>query len=219
MNEVTLTVLQGADRGKVFRALSPPITVGREEGNTIQLNDERISRCHLKIQDDNSRLVMTDLDSTNGTKVNGNESHLRILRHGDLIMLGRSVLLVGTQEEIAARMASLRRSDDSSATSSHDQMREENSDFDFSSRPTCGSLSVAMGLEEPPELPQNLTPSQAAQISEVLEYVHLKIQKIVSSAEMDEQRNQVKLSLGYWQQLLDAQVRLSSMLRHISDPE
>ena len=80
MAEVTLTVLHGADRGRVFRDLAPPITIGREEGNSIQLNDERISRCHLKIQIDNERLVLTDLDSTNGTKVNGQESHLRILK-------------------------------------------------------------------------------------------------------------------------------------------
>ena len=107
MSGVTLKILHGADRGKVYEDLEPPLTVGREEGNEIQLNDERVSRCHFKVQRDNDRLVLTDLDSTNGTKVNGVECQLKILRHGDLISVGRSLMLVGSEEEIAARLASL----------------------------------------------------------------------------------------------------------------
>ena len=55
----------------MFHNLATPITIGREEGNLVQLNDERISRFHVKIQEDDGRLVVTDLDSTNGTRVNG----------------------------------------------------------------------------------------------------------------------------------------------------
>ena len=80
---ITLRVLDGADRGKTFDNLPLPVTIGREEGNTIQLNDERISRFHIKIQEDNSKFILTDLESTNGTKVNGDEIRLRILRYGD----------------------------------------------------------------------------------------------------------------------------------------
>jgi len=108
MGEVTLRVLDGADRGKVFQALPTPVTIGREEGNIVQLNDERISRFHIKIQEDQSKLVLTDLQSTNGTRVNGEEAQLRILRFGDVISLGRSVLLYGTREQIAGRLDSLR---------------------------------------------------------------------------------------------------------------
>ncbi|MGA2257830.1 MAG: FHA domain-containing protein, partial [Thermoguttaceae bacterium] len=68
---VTLRVLDGADRGRTFDDIPTPLTVGREEGNPIQLNDERISRFHLKIQEDDGKLVLADLESTNGTKVNG----------------------------------------------------------------------------------------------------------------------------------------------------
>ena len=52
MSTITLRVLDGSDRGKVFESIAAPVTIGREEGNTIQLNDERISRFHLKIQQD-----------------------------------------------------------------------------------------------------------------------------------------------------------------------
>jgi pSer/pThr/pTyr-binding forkhead associated (FHA) protein len=78
MAEITLRVLDGSDRGKVFDELPTPVTIGREEGNSIQLNDERVSRFHLKIQTDRDRVVLTDLQSTNGTKVNGEDIQLRI---------------------------------------------------------------------------------------------------------------------------------------------
>src|SRR5256885_13557742 len=108
MTGITIRVLDGADRGRVFQNLAPPITVGREEGNTIQLNDERVSRYHVKIQEDHDRLVITDLESTNGTRVNNEDVQLRILRFGDMIQLGRSILLFGSREQIAQRLSKLR---------------------------------------------------------------------------------------------------------------
>ena len=108
MSFVTLRVLEGSDRGRVYEDLDPPVTIGREEGNSIQLNDERVSRFHVKIQDDHERLVLTDLESTNGTKVNGEVIQLRILRVGDTIGVGRSTLLFGSRDQIAERLATLR---------------------------------------------------------------------------------------------------------------
>src|SRR5687767_12285114 len=108
MSTVTLRVLDGADRGKLFDEVEPPVTIGREEGNSVQLNDERISRFHLKIQEDQGKLVLTDLESTNGTRVNGEDTQLRILRFGDVISVGRSVLLYGTREQIVGRLDELR---------------------------------------------------------------------------------------------------------------
>ena len=107
MAHLTLRVLHGADRGKVYDGIATPVTIGREEGNTIQLNDERISRYHLKLQHDNDKIVLTDLESTNGTKVNGEEIQVRIVRDGDIIALGRSVLLVGSHSDIERRIAEI----------------------------------------------------------------------------------------------------------------
>src|SRR5881394_1748301 len=111
MTGITIRVLDGADRGRVFDNLAPPITIGREEGNTIQLNDERVSRFHVKIQEDQDKVVLTDLESTNGTKVNGEDIQLRILRYGDVISVGRSVLLYGSRDQISRRLAELRGDD------------------------------------------------------------------------------------------------------------
>ena len=97
---VTLRIVDGADRGRVFENMPTPLTIGREEGNSVQLNDERVSRFHVKIQDDQEKLVLTDLQSTNGTKVNGESVQLWVLRPGDLLTLGRTMLLVGAREQI-----------------------------------------------------------------------------------------------------------------------
>lgn len=42
MAEITLRVVEGADRGRVYEGLTTPVTIGREEGNSIQLNDSTL---------------------------------------------------------------------------------------------------------------------------------------------------------------------------------
>src|SRR5579859_5034169 len=100
MKSITFQVLEGIDKGKVFRDLPIPVTIGREEGNMIRLNDERVSRFHAKIQFDSEDVIITDLDSTNGTRVNGMPVQIRRLQPGDQISLGRSTLLFGSHAEI-----------------------------------------------------------------------------------------------------------------------
>src|SRR5215216_3341860 len=104
MPAVTFQVLEGIDKGRVFRDMATPVTIGREEGNVLRLNDERVSRFHAKIQFDNSEVIITDLESTNGTRVNGNVVQIRRLQPGDRIGVGRSLLLFGSEAEIRARM-------------------------------------------------------------------------------------------------------------------
>src|ERR1700689_1398282 len=107
MPEVTFQVLEGIDKGRVFRELATPVTVGREEGNVLRLNDERVSRFHAKIQQDGDDIILTDLESTNGPRVNGIVVQIRRLRYGDRVSVGRSLLLFGSNEEIAARMLTM----------------------------------------------------------------------------------------------------------------
>src|SRR5213082_2508535 len=105
MRTVTFLVLEGVDKGRVFRDLPIPVTIGREEGNALRLNDERVSRYHAKVQAEEGDIILTDLDSTNGTRVNGTAVQIRRLRPGDRVGVGRSLLLFGSNEEIAARIA------------------------------------------------------------------------------------------------------------------
>ena len=108
MKTLTFQVIEGVDKGRIFRELPIPVTIGREEGNILRLNDERVSRFHAKVQQDDGDLILTDLESTNGTRVNGNVVQIRRLRIGDRITVGRSLLLFGSSEQIHARDLTLR---------------------------------------------------------------------------------------------------------------
>ncbi len=223
MARITLHVLDGADRGRVFEDLATPVTIGREEGNTVQLNDERVSRFHLKIQEDQDKIVLTDLDSTNGTKVNGEEVQLRILRYGDLISLGRSVLLFGSRDEIASRLAALRREEGSGGTRAPsdpagDASKVQSLDFELS---WTGNPEVYAALHtlQPPELPKGLSAGQAAQLSELIEYLHIRLRQLIASAVVNERDETVYLEYRRWQALLDLQWRLAHYLRSISNPD
>jgi hypothetical protein len=223
MTGITIRVLDGADRGRMFQNLNPPITIGREEGNTIQLNDERISRYHVKIQEDHNRLVITDLESTNGTKVNGEDVQLRILRYGDMIALGRSVLLFGSRDQIAQRLARLRadQSDPGHLPegSALGKAAAEVSSLDFELNwSEDADLQATLHALEPPELPERLSPGQAAQLAEILEFLHLRLRNLVSSMQVDGKSSRVVLDLRQWQALLDLQARVSEYLRKVGDP-
>ena len=221
MADVTLRVLDGADRGRVYERVPTPITIGREEGNAVQLNDERISRFHIKIQEDQGKLVLTDLESTNGTRVNGEDAQLRILRFGDVIALGRSVLLYGTREQIAERLDELRE-DGLNMTGEFDPDKiaaEAGSSLDFEVRwGASENLHSTLHIPMPPELPTGLSPGQAAQLSEMLEFLHLLGRSLVQSVSLAEDAKEVKLDLIQWQELLDLQAQLAEYLRRIGEP-
>ncbi len=217
MSGVTFKILHGADRGKVHEDLSPPFTVGREEGNEIQLNDERISRCHFKVQRDNDRLVLTDLQSTNGTKVNGVECQLKILRHGDLIAVGRSLILVGSESEIAARLAAM---GNESPTLSREMSSSESSlAVELSHEPNSPIPAEVIQLQEVPSIPDDLTPGQKAQLCEILDYLQSRLHRLIETSRTDENQQEVVLKLSAWQRMLDAQARLATMTRQITDPD
>lgn len=223
MGIITLRVLDGADRGKVFEDLPTPVTIGREEGNVVQLNDERVSRYHLKIQEDDRRLVLTDLESTNGTKVNGETAQLWLLRPGDLIVLGRTMLLFGSEEEISERIATLKGVDLSAGVPLGPADAEnggEESPIDFGAEWADDSAALEMlHTLLPPELPEDLSPGQAAQLSEVLQYLHLKLRGVLQSVKIRGKGDRVQLDLEQWQGLIDLQTRLARYLRAMGEPE
>ena len=222
MAMVTLRVLDGADRGHVFADLSTPVTIGREEGNTVQLNDERVSRFHIKIQEDQEKLVLTDLESTNGSKVNGESVQLWILRFGDVITLGRTVLLFGSQDEIAQRLANLRGVDlAAGATLSGEEMNQASPSISLEFELAFGNEPDAQATLHtlvPPDLPTGLSPGQAAQLSEMLQYLHLRMRGLIQSVKMKRKSDHVTLDQRQWQNLLDLHDRVAGYLRSIGEP-
>jgi len=79
-----------------FALTKTQVTLGRNDDNDIVLDDPLMSGHHALViaSDDGRTLLLQDLNSTNGTRVNGNEVRNTPLQHGDAIQIGRCVLRV-----------------------------------------------------------------------------------------------------------------------------
>ena len=69
-----------------------PVTIGRMADCAVVLTDESVSRRHAEVQRRGSSIVVVDLGSTNGTKVNGAGIRERRLNDGDEITVGATTL-------------------------------------------------------------------------------------------------------------------------------
>jgi signal transduction histidine kinase/pSer/pThr/pTyr-binding forkhead associated (FHA) protein len=101
----SLFVMQGRDRGKRFE-LPAELTLGRDGSNLIQLNDSEVSRQHARIRKEEAGFTLTDLGSSNGSLVNNEPVKERLLKTGDRVLLGRSLMLfTDTQEHSSQNLA------------------------------------------------------------------------------------------------------------------
>lgn len=226
MKKVTFQVLDGVDKGRVFRDLSVPVTIGREEGNTLRLNDERISRFHAKVQQEDGDVILTDLESTNGTRVNGAPIQIRRLRPGDQISLGRSMLLFGTLEEIAARKANERPTahasnvpDGQTATGT---VPHDNLGFDLNTLNTGtlgGDQIWGTSEGEMPPLPQKLSAAQAARLAEIFDFLHRGITSAVENIDSSDEGAVIRVNFNEWQTIQTVQLFLAKYVRAVSEPE
>jgi len=85
---VRLIVQSGAGKGKEISLPEGEVLVGRRKGCHIRLSDARVSRQHCKITFDGTAAVVEDLDSANGTLVNGVKVKQAALKPGDLVQVG-----------------------------------------------------------------------------------------------------------------------------------
>ncbi len=236
MPAVTFQVVEGIDKGRIFKDLNTPVTIGREEGNSLRLNDERVSRFHAKVQFDNGEIILTDLESTNGTRVNGNVVQIRRLRVGDKIGIGRSVLVFGSQQEIEARMATLSGltapgtagTGDGPAllpSTVHVQTlaSQYNHDADFNlnvnDKLTVSQGTLFLGSRPLPPLPQRMTPAQAARLAELLDFLHRHLTMATENIRANEEGSQVTLGYADWQRVLAVQMVLARYVRAVAEPE
>jgi hypothetical protein len=74
------------------------IALGRHDANDLQLVSRTVSNFHAELLHDEGRLVLRDLESTNGTFVNDEAVHESELQPGDRIRLGNHVLTVHVEQ-------------------------------------------------------------------------------------------------------------------------
>ncbi len=94
-----------AQDGTEYPLTRPVTTIGREGSDILLLQDDMVSRRHAKVEQRDDALVLVDLDSTNGTFVNGARLQApHTLRSGDVVQIGGSSLTVHTEGEKATRV-------------------------------------------------------------------------------------------------------------------
>lgn len=86
-----LVIANGPDKGREY-TLRTYQTVGRLAGNEITIVDNRLSRKNTSVSSKDGQWVVEDMDSKNGTILNGESITRRILADGDEIRLGDTFL-------------------------------------------------------------------------------------------------------------------------------
>ena len=83
--------------GKSFDLSGPEITMGRVTDNKIQIEHASVSGHHAVLKLEALDYVIKDLDSTNGTRINGERITQQKLRRNDILRLGNIELLYDSE--------------------------------------------------------------------------------------------------------------------------
>ncbi len=99
-----LKFVKGAYEGKIFPIKSEEISIGRSSDNALILppNDQSISRNHTLIENKSNQLYLTDLNSKNGTYLNGRRILPKkkiLIKPGDSIKIGTSIFIVEEKKD------------------------------------------------------------------------------------------------------------------------
>ena len=105
-----VVVVSGAAKGTVARLTGSQFSVGRDSANSLCLHDRAVSRKHFSISETDAAFHLVDLDSHNGTFVNGIPVRRKLLGHGDTIRVGHCelVFLIGEDDRLISRMVQFR---------------------------------------------------------------------------------------------------------------
>jgi len=83
-----LRFMSGAMQGEVIDLPEARITLGRDPDNAICTDNDAVSQHHAVLAPETGGFTLCDLDSSNGTFVNGEPIKERRLLHGDVIRIG-----------------------------------------------------------------------------------------------------------------------------------
>jgi pSer/pThr/pTyr-binding forkhead associated (FHA) protein len=83
-----LLEMKGADQGLRYELEKDATTIGRRSENEVTVDSAAVSGRHLVLLREGARFRLRDLDSTNGTLLNGKPVHEAMLSHHDVIRVG-----------------------------------------------------------------------------------------------------------------------------------
>ena len=110
---LNLTVIKGQDDGKTFEVRENEAKLlGRSSKSGIRIHDLGISRLHCQVANDGRRCVVTDMNSKNGTSLNGLKITGEVELHtNDCVEIGTTILHVtvesGTTQAPTGEVVSL----------------------------------------------------------------------------------------------------------------
>ena len=109
-----LMAISGSLRGTVRPLVDGQISIGRGDSNHVCLMDRSVSRRHCTIEQVDERFELADLDSHNGTFVNGIPVRRKVVGHGDTLRVGHSEFVFLLHEGDDSDITELRLSDEPS---------------------------------------------------------------------------------------------------------
>src|SRR5579864_1154548 len=124
-----LVARDGPLKGAVFVLDAGEFSVGRNPSNRLSVSDPSLSRQHCVIAARGQQFEIRDLDSRNGTFVNGVPVHERALADGDEIQIGNSLFLFLAEDEFATPAPSVRLEERSALTGATVVLRSEDSRY------------------------------------------------------------------------------------------
>ncbi|MBI4511268.1 MAG: FHA domain-containing protein [Deltaproteobacteria bacterium] len=162
------------DEGKttVVPLIRDEITIGRKEGNTIRLTERNVSRKHARILRSNGTVLLEDLDSYNGVRVNGSRIQGRVsVAEADRIQIGDYLL------ELKLDRGSYDVPDEN-RTQPMERLDDADDPADLASADTLsgtenGASPDSAKSPEPPDLPEE--PSEAAPPMEPMQPARLVV--------------------------------------------
>jgi transcriptional regulator with GAF, ATPase, and Fis domain len=101
-----LLVLSGPLKDSTIPLTEDEVTIGRDPTNGIAVTDPSVSRKHCILSGEQDRFLVRDLESRNGTLVNGVAVQQHYLQHGDQIAAGDSSFLFLLEEDDTVPVAS-----------------------------------------------------------------------------------------------------------------
>ena len=96
----TFFVLQGPDKGRTLKTDDPVVLLGRTS-DQVPLTDQTVSRRHAQLKREKNAWTLYDLNSVNGTYLNGARLQKPTrLKHGDQIRVGSTLLVYAGEERV-----------------------------------------------------------------------------------------------------------------------
>ena len=107
--QARIVVLAGNLAGDKY-AINTELTFGRGDSADVKIDDTLVSRMHTRIfQHENGAYLIEDLDSRNGTQVNGMAVVRQVLTYGDRVQIGSCLLLFAHHDPMEEQVAQRRK--------------------------------------------------------------------------------------------------------------